>query len=246
MAEEFDAAGIPAASVDASTVSLERQAIQRAFKNGDIRVIWSVRTMTTGVDLEVSGIIDAAPTQSAMLHQQKIGRGLRKNPGTEDLVIWDHAGNTLRLGFVTDLDWSELPSGTREEGAKRREPLPKECTSCHSLMPPKVKVCPHCGEERKPPSGFVDAEDGELVAITPEPEKRDYPKATKQLWWSGILKIASERGYKQGWAAHKYKEKFGVWPRGLMDIASEPSPEIRSWVRSRQIAFAKAREKSNA
>lgn len=246
MAEEFNEAGIPSVAVDASTDRLERDGIKAQFERGDIRVIWSVRTMTTGVDLPVSGIIDAAPTQSPMLHQQKIGRGLRVKDGTEDCVIWDHAGNTLRLGFVTDLDWSELPGGTRgDEEAKRKEPLPRECRACHSLMPPKVKVCPNCGEERKTPSGFIETEEGELIAITPEPEKRKFTMAEKQLWWSGLLKIGRERGYKEGWSANKYREKFGVWPRGLTDIASEPTQEMRSWVKSRQIAFAKAREKAN-
>ena len=62
MAREFTEAGIPSAYVDHTTDTLERQAIARQFRRGDLRVIWSVRTMTTGVDLPVSGIIDAAPT----------------------------------------------------------------------------------------------------------------------------------------------------------------------------------------
>ena len=248
MAEEFTQAGIPSAFVEARTDTLERQAVQRQFRNGDLRVIWSVRTMTTGVDLPVSGIIDAAPTRSAMLHQQKIGRGLRVNPGTEDLKVWDHAGNTLRLGFITDLDWSVLPDGTRKVAeVERKEPLPRPCPDCKALMPPKIKVCECCGAERKPPSGFVETEDGVLVALNPEVGSAPVPLAVKQRWYSGLLGMAGERGYAQGWAYHKYREKFGVYPpSGISKSPKPPTEEIRAWVKSRQIAFAKAKEAANA
>lgn len=245
MAAEFTEAGIPSAYVEGFTDVLERREIQRQFRRGDLRVIWSVRTMTTGVDLPVSGIIDAAPTRSEMLHQQKIGRGLRINDDTPDLKIWDHAGNTLRLGFVTDLDWSELPKGAKAEKkkAEKKAPLPKECANCATIMEPKVKTCPCCGEERKPPSGYVETAEGELIPINAEIAPRKPSKADQQDWYSSLLWIANERKYSAGWASHKFKEKFGFWPgKTLKLVRWEASPEIRSWVKSRQIAFAKAKE----
>jgi len=52
--------------------------------------------------------------------------------------------------------------------------------------------------------------------------------------------IAAERGYKPGWVAHKYREKFGAFPNWHADPPPiPPSPEVRSWVRSRAIAYAK-------
>ena len=60
-----------------------------------------------------------------------------------------------------------------------------------------------------------------------------------------LTHIALERGYKAGWASHKYKEKFGHWPPA--DTAPiPPSPEVLSWVRSRNIAYAKARKTAAA
>jgi hypothetical protein len=57
----------------------------------------------------------------------------------------------------------------------------------------------------------------------------------RQLTW-----IACERGYKPGWAAHKFKEKFGAFPPfGAVDPLP-PEAATRAWVRSRQIAYAKA------
>jgi DNA repair protein RadD len=246
MAAQFTEAGIPSAFVEAKTDTLERKSLQRQFRNGDLRVIWSVRTMTTGVDLPVSGIIDAAPTRSAMLHQQKIGRGLRVNEGTEDLKIWDHAGNTLRLGFVDDLDWSELPRGKRGEvQPKRKEPLPKECPECGYLMEPKVKCCPDCGHERKPPSGFVETAEGELVPLNREVSRQQVPVHVKQSWYAQLIGYAVERGYKPGWAFHKYREKFGVEPSTQFSKLPEPpSVEVCNWIKSRAIAHAKAKAKA--
>ena len=56
--------------------------------------------------------------------------------------------------------------------------------------------------------------------------------------------IAAERGYKPGWAAYKFKEKFGMWPPIRNAKPMQPSQEVRAWVRSRDIAWAKAQEKN--
>jgi hypothetical protein len=66
----------------------------------------------------------------------------------------------------------------------------------------------------------------------------------RMQWHAMLAHIAADRGYKPGWVAHKFKEKFGVWPpvRSVQPI--EPSLEVLSWVRSRNIAFAKAKERA--
>ncbi len=138
-----------------------------------------------------------------------------------------------------------------DDGRGRKAPktaperLPKECPACAFLMPAKARVCPACGHEKKRPPG-IDHVDGELVELTAGKKRgksKDYTMAEKQSWYSSLLGIVEERGYKRGWAARKYKEKFGVWPNPLSEYAIEPLPVVRSWVRSRMIAYAKAREK---
>lgn len=58
-----------------------------------------------------------------------------------------------------------------------------------------------------------------------------------------LLYYARDRGYKPGWAAHKFKEKFGSWPpRHSTPEPIEPTAEVRAWIRSRQIAYAKGME----
>jgi hypothetical protein len=56
------------------------------------------------------------------------------------------------------------------------------------------------------------------------------------------------KGYAGGWASHKYRERFGVWPsdpRVRLAAAAPPSLKTRNWVMSRAIAFAKARERAH-
>lgn len=237
IAAQFERQGIATAYVDAHTDRIEREVINRRFRHGEIRIICSVRTMTTGVDLPVSCIIDAAPTKSEMLHVQKIGRGLRVNPGTEDCIILDHAGNSLRLGLVTDISHITLDKtrpGEKQERKEGAEKLPKPCVKCETLH--IGKICPACGHERKPVAG-VDAAEGELVEITGK--KVAATMADKQRFWSMALWVDRDRNKGGRLAKGLYKGKFGVWPRGLRDDPARPDMAFLSYEKSRRIAYAK-------
>ncbi len=59
-----------------------------------------------------------------------------------------------------------------------------------------------------------------------------------QLAW-----IARERGYKPGWAAWKYRERFDAWPVQRSVVPESPDDATRRWAKSRQIAYAKAMQK---
>ncbi|WP_296222799.1 DEAD/DEAH box helicase [uncultured Sphingomonas sp.] len=242
LAAEFARLGIATAYVDAFTDTVERTRINREFRAGEIKVICSVRTMTTGVDLPVSCIIDAAPTLSEMLHIQKIGRGLRVNPGTEDLVIFDHAGNLLRLGMPDEIEYDELdktePGGKQVKAAA--EKLPKECANCAALH--TGTTCPFCGHEKVIWSG-VEIAAGDLVQISGKVVRAT--KEDKQRWYSAFLWISEQRQYNKGWAYHKYKARFGMAPHhSLQKIACVPDQEIENWVKSQQDAWKRQQKKA--
>jgi superfamily II DNA or RNA helicase len=240
----FGRAGISAGYVDANTDMVERARLNRQFREGDVRVICSVRTMTTGVDLPVSCIIDAAPTKSEILHVQKIGRGLRVNPGTEDCKILDHAGNSLRLGLVTDighLTLDKTAKGEKQERKASAEKLPKPCSVCGVLH--VGMLCPACGHERKPVSG-VEAADGNLVQLS---GRQIAPTmAEKQAFWAMALHLDRERQRGGKLAKGMYKGKFGVWPKGLIDHPRPPDQAFMNYEKSRRIAYAKAMEAKKA
>lgn len=233
---QFERAGVASAYVDGNTDPVERGVVARRFRSGEVRVICSVRTMTTGVDLPVSCIIDAAPTKSEMLHIQKLGRGLRVNPGTEDLVVFDHAGNALRLGLPTDIHHERLDKtrpGEKAPSKPKAEKLPKPCGACEVLF--VGKTCPACGAERHP-AKIAEAE-GELVEITGRKPKSSM--ADKQRFWGMALWLDRERGKGGKLAKGLYKGKFDVWPKGLSDIPMPPDAAFLSYEHSRRIAYAK-------
>lgn len=70
----------------------------------------------------------------------------------------------------------------------------------------------------------------------------------RQRWHGMLTFIAIERGYQPGWSAHKFKERFGFYPSSmrLSALPIEPSPKVRSWVRSRLIAYAKTQQKASS
>lgn len=239
---EFEGHGIASAYVDGFTDRVEREYIGQQFKRGDVRVICSVRTMTTGVDLPVSCIVDAAPTASEMLHVQKIGRGLRVNEGTEDCLILDHAGNTLRLGKVTDIRHDELDKSKPGEPSTsaKSEKVQAACSACSTVF--SGLVCPTCGKEKKQPPNTILIATGELVRID-EDAPKPATKFEKQRFWSMALWLSRERGKGKKLAYGLYKGKFGVWPRGLSDVPTEPDQAFMSYEKSRRIAYAKMMEK---
>lgn len=233
--QEFMRAGIAAAYVDGNTDSVEREVINRRFKGGEYSVICSVRTMTTGVDLPVSCIIDAAPTRSEILHVQKIGRGLRVNDGTEDCLILDHAGNSLRLGLVTDIHHDTLDRNApseRVEGTLQREKQPKACTACQAVH--LGRLCPVCGHETPLPK--MDAAKGDLVQL--RGKVKQPTSAEKQQFWSMAFALDLKRRKAGRLAKALYKSKFGVWPKGMQNVPLPPDAKFMDYEKSRRIAYS--------
>ena len=245
LAERFEAAGVMAAYQDAYTDSDERKRIAEKFSSGEIRVVCNVGTLTTGVDWDVRCIVLARPTRSEMLFVQIVGRGLRTAPGKDDCLILDHADNHLRLGFVTDIHHAQLDDGKPKSKAARERaaPLPKDCPKCSFLKPVKVRACPACGFTPEVKSGIEEVE-GQLVELTKHRAKVD--KREKQRWYSGFLTVAHERGYRPGWAANQYRQKFGAWPRGLDLVPGPAGQDVRNYVTASLIRYAKRRKAQEA
>jgi superfamily II DNA or RNA helicase len=246
--QKFIESGITAEYIDAYTAAIERTAIAKRFHAGEVEVVCNVGCLTTGIDWDVRCIILARPTKSEMLFVQMIGRGLRTADGKDDCLILDHSDNHLRLGFVTDIHHEELDHGRERQKAepKAAEALPKKCIKCAFLKPPKLLICPACGFKPEPKCKVVN-EAGELVEFA----ARNVPMATTQqeriIFHAELRHIADQRGYKTGWAANQYKTKFGSFPPWAWNErpTCTPTATTLSWVRSRQIAYASAKEASS-
>lgn len=240
----FEEAGIAAGYIDAFTEPEEREEVRRQFHNGDLKVVCNVGCLTTGVDWDVRCIILARPTKSEMLFVQIIGRGLRKAEGKDHLLILDHSDTHLRLGFVTDVHHDHLDDGTPNSSkpAKDRVTLPKECPKCSFLKPANVHRCPACGFAPEKRSS-VTAEDGELRELG----KSSKPKPTeKHDFFAQLSGYASLHGKSDKWVLANFRAKFGEWPYRREVVPQQPSPEVLSWIKSRQIAWAKSQARRAA
>ncbi len=243
--ESFRAAGIAAEHIDCYTTSAERAEILARIENGETTIISNVGILTEGWDFPACRtMILARPTRSMIRYIQMVGRVLRPSEGKSKALILDHSGTVSRLGFPTDdLDLSLCDGRPKEQAKQKPESvLPKKCPNCHRMKPPKVSICPACGFKAAARSE-VETHEGELVLF--EKKKRAKP-GEKQSVYSQLLALKNQYGYSDGWVAHKYRAYFDCWPKGLFKSAIEPTQEIRAWVKSQNIRFAKAQEAKHA
>jgi DNA repair protein RadD len=197
---------------------------------------------------EVGCCILARPTKKMGLYRQMIGRVLRPFDGKADAVILDHSGAVFRHGLPEDpVEWTLDPERRAESLAhqkrlRREAARLLECSQCSALRL-AGQPCPACGFLPQRPPRDVHVRAGDLALVQAgrvSPLQHD--RAARNQWHGMLAAIARERGYQPGWIAHKFKEKFGAWPAwGSNPEPIEPSPEVRAWVRSRQVAFAKSR-----
>jgi len=245
----FIDSGIPFGYIDANTPREVRTKQFAKMRNGEIAGIASIGCLIAGVDEDVRTIIDAAPTKSEIRHVQKIGRGLRTAPGKEVCTILDHAGNALELGLVTDIYHDTLDmrkpneKGEAYEG-ELRPSKPHKCVVCNALIPKGMVKCPACGTVERVTSD-IEHREGELAVYGSQPKKgpsskREYSMQEKQEFYSGMIWIAKEGGNPEGMAAHRFREKFGTWPRCLRRVASPPSFECEQFDRHCRIKWAKS------
>lgn len=244
---QFMRAGIPAGYVDAYTKVEEREALVEQLRRGDLKVICNIGTMTTGVDAPfVSCIILARPTKSEMLFIQIVGRGLRKDDSKDHCLILDHSNTALSLGRPDEIYYETFVSGKSAKAAEKNkkekeEKKPKLCPHCKFVMLPKEKECPSCGFVMPPPVSEIEVASGELAELGHAGVRGKAAKDEKQSFYSGLLWIARDKGYSKGWAAHKYKAKFGVWPRLLDETPVFPDALVFNYVKFSNIAWAKSK-----
>lgn len=240
--EQFRAAGVTAEHLDCYTDDAERKTILARIESGETMIISNVGILAEGWDFPACRtLILARPTRSLVRYVQMVGRVLRPASGKFRALVLDHSGTVRRLGFPTDDLPLELDDGKPRAEAKpteRTKPLPKPCPSCAFMKPAKVHACPKCGFAPERQSD-VEVGEGDLVPVA---KSRKPAPGEKQAVYSQLLAIAMARRYSDGWVAHKYREFFGVWPRGLVSACAEPTREVLSFVRSSAVRFAKTQK----
>jgi DNA repair protein RadD len=251
--DEFIKSGIRAEHIDGTTPMDERDATLARLASGEIEVVTNCMVLTEGWDMPALGcLILARPTKQLGLYRQMVGRGLRPAPDKTNCIIIDHSGVTYRLGFAEDnVAWTLEPDHKAEnlthvarDGDQPGGSKIVECRECGGARVGGM-ACLSCGYLPVPSPRAVEVIDGDLGLVDSSRKARANPDDTRiRAEWLGMLAaIAIERGYKPGWVAHRYHEKFGEWPpEGEGPVPREPSIEVRRWEKSRMIAYARRRK----
>jgi superfamily II DNA or RNA helicase len=249
--DEFVRAGIRAEHLDGSTPLENRAAILARLESGETQVVTNCMVLTEGWDMpEVGCCILARPTKKMGLYRQMIGRILRPADGKRDAIVLDHSGAVFRHGLPEyHVLWTLSPDKHatapvhEHRLSKERHGGLIECIKCTALRL-GGKPCPACGFMPRRAAEPIIPADGNLGLVKHNGKNgaQQYSADERQRWLAMFRFIALDKGYKPGWAAFKYQDKFGSFPPwGNNPEPIPPSPEVLSWVRSRNIAFAKRR-----
>ena len=115
MTDWLNRAGLPAACVVGTTASDERRRAPQRLLSGELCALVTVDLYNEGIDLPmVDTLLLLRPTQSPVLFQQQIGRGLRLAPGKESCLVLDFVGQH-RTEFRFDRLLSSLTGLSRRE-----------------------------------------------------------------------------------------------------------------------------------
>jgi DNA repair protein RadD len=234
VAEEFNAAGIPALALSGESDSSERENALKGLERGTLKIITFAMLLVEGIDCPAIGaVILLRPTMSLSSYLQVIGRGLRPiyapglpldtveqrfaaiaaGPKGEKCFVLDHASLWTKHGFADqEREWS-LDGAPKKKGKKKDEDKPPailQCPKCYHCHDP-AEVCPACGHVYEVKVRTIEYEDGELAEITPEMalKLKDMRKSEVRSAKSvpELEKIAAERGYSPGWAKHTFEAK---------------------------------------
>ena len=244
LARKFAEAGFNFISLSYRDDDDFKKEIIEEFSKPDTEIHGLIATdiLTKGFDApDIMIGVSARPfSKSLSSHIQQMGRVMRSNqddPEGKTFALWlDHSGNYLRFRE----EWEEIyEHGVTEldDGKEKpkKEPTEKEkkeakCPVCEAYMPRYMDTCAHCGYVREKKSLVQDVP-GEMT------ELQTMSRENKQAWWSQIQWYVENTGKSPGWAAHTFKEKFGVWPRNLSDRSEIPSDDVAKFIEKKKRAF---------
>lgn len=264
--EQFVGNGIAAEYVDGETPTEQRKAIFKRVDNGTTRVLVNVFVASYGLDIpRLQTIVMARPTKSLVLYLQMAGRVLRPtfkegmpiSTQEERLAaiaasdkpfacMLDHSGCVIRLGYIDDyIPWTlegdeDILDAKERIASEKKDPKQMTCPRCKMVFK-GTRFCPGCGFELVPPGEPVPT----FAALLAEVKPTDGKEANRKTSWDDKVKFFGEakaygasKGWRDGFAANLYREKFGVWPndpRVSSATPITPTDYVKGFIKHRAI-----------
>lgn len=252
LVEAFGAAGYNFVSISYKEDDQYKKDMIEEFSKPDTEIHGLIATdiLTRGFDVpDVLIGVSARPfSKSFSSHVQQMGRVMRTCEDKKFGLWLDHSGNFLRFRKDWDQVFYEGVTELKSGGEKaKKEPTEREkkqsvCPACQVLWTFPSNKCGACGFEKIIKNGIVNVQ-GELQEIAAA-GKETFVDSRK--FHAELLYYARSQGYKDGWAAHKYKERFGVYPKNTPAQPVPTSITTQKWIKSRMIAWAKSKARMAA
>lgn len=241
--DHFRARGVNTEHLDAHSDDETREQVYYDFENGNVQILTNVGIATEGSDLPwASCIVVARPTKVLGRWIQMAGRGARPYDGKKDCILLDHAGCVEAHGFIEDdIQWSlegKKPAA-RKQKRKEKQKKPLECRECRRVF--YGNKCPDCGTEIEDYGKKIAAMEADLVKV--KGRDRRYSQDDKRAWYGMLRHYGHDKGYSSGWAKHKYRDKFGCWPKSVGGPLLIPNREVLNYIKYHAIRWAKSKRK---
>jgi DNA repair protein RadD len=205
LAAQITADGGRAAAVWGDMGTEDRESALARFERGDIDVLTNVFVLTEGWDCPPAEVcILARGCDHVGTYIQMVGRVLRPSPGKRRALFVDLRGVVHRHGAPDELRQFSL------EGRAISGLAPtKDCPSCALEWPLSQRTCDPNHDEHEG-CGYEFPRRGKGFDLAPL--KRMNHEERERCAFVHALNLARSRGWSDGYAVHKFKERFGRAP----------------------------------
>ena len=248
LVKRFATAGYNFVSISYKEDDQYKKDMIEEFSKPDSEIHGLIATDVLTHDFDVPDVmigVSARPfSKSFSSHVQQMGRVMRPCEGKEFGLWLDHSGNFLRFRKDWDQVFYEGVTELKDSSNKKakKEPTEKEkkeavCPACKVLWTFPDDKCGACGFTKMKKAG-IDMVKGELLELVASNKQA---VASNRHFYSELVYYAKQKGFKEGWAKHKYKEKFGVFPQAITVENRPTSVTTLKWIKSRFIAYNKSK-----
>ena len=243
MVDLFRQNDISAEHIDGYTDPELRQELFEAHDKGEFKILSCSKLLNVGYDApSVRCLIDCYPTTSTIAYVQRAGRIARIDDGKEYAIYLDHSGNVSRHGFAENIVPLKLDTGDKQftetnQIVKEKQAVVWECPECYQQRT-GVK-CP-CGYEL-PRLERIKHDNQMLRRLGQQQDAAKKLTEIDQAKFYAELRLHGHiQGWKDGWAAHAFKTKFGTWPKNLPRYqAITISDEVKKFIKHLSIKRAR-------